>query len=148
MSSMYEYSSQQEHYGPPIENSAPPPQVPDKTSYYHPQSPASAPEVASNQFGLYHPQPQQPQRTLSPTLSQGSTNIGSPNLGSIWSPETEGKEVIQTSVQNGPPAQQKRRICGLSRLVFWILLVILLLLAIGLGAGLGAGLGMKHSNKQ
>jgi hypothetical protein len=144
---MYEYSSQPEHYGPSIENSQQPPPVPDKTSFYHPQSPASAPEVA-NQFGLHHPQPQQPQRTLSPTLSQGSTNVGSPNLGSVWSPETEGKEVIHSSVQDVPPAKQKRRICGLSRLVFWILLVILALIIIGLGAGLGAGLGMKHNNKQ
>lgn len=99
-----------------------------------------------NSFGLYHPQPQQPHRALSPTLSQGSTNLGS-NIGSITG-DVDGKEkeVWQTSTDPVPSREEgKARICGLSKTVFWLLIAAVFLLVVGLGAGLGAGLGIKHT---
>lgn len=111
---------------------------------YAPNSPSSAPEVL-DQFGFYHPKPQYGHRSLSPTLSQDSTNVGSPHFGSTYVPE--GKEVIEAYA---PPAQtedkKKKRICGLSAMVFWILLVLLILIIAGLAAGLGAGLSKKSKS--
>jgi hypothetical protein len=111
-------------------------------------SPSTAPEVAE-QFGFYHPQPGPGNRAMSPTLSQGSTNIGSnvgsPQIGSSIEYGTE-KEVTQIDLRERPgfQAQQKKRICGLTTKVFWILLALLLLLLAAVGAGVGAGLGVKH----
>jgi hypothetical protein len=106
-------------------------------------SPSSAPDVAE-QFGFYHPQPQQGHRAMSPTLSQGSTNVGSPHLGSSTI-DGQDKEVahIYSQQDSRPQQKQKKRICGLAAKLFWVLLALLLLLLVGLGVGLGAGLGIK-----
>jgi hypothetical protein len=83
---------------------------------------------------------------MSPTLSQGSTNVGSPHLGSSIT-GGEDKEVARTHVQANPELRQRqeKRICGLTAKLFWILLALLILLLVGLAAGLGAGLGTKHT---
>lgn len=86
---------------------------------------------------------------MSPTLSQGSTNIGSnigsPHLGSSVAHGTD-KEVTHIDLRERPEyqAQQRKRICGLTAKTLWILLAVLIVLLAAAGAGIGAGLGTKH----
>ncbi|KAJ9640892.1 hypothetical protein H2199_005560 [Coniosporium tulheliwenetii] len=95
--------------------------------------------------------PVEKDRSLSPALSNDTTDMGSPGLENAWGLSAD-KEVYhrppaQPADPPSPPAAEKRRICGLSRKAFWILLALLLLALIGLGAGLGAGLGTrKHGS--
>ncbi|QDS68056.1 hypothetical protein FKW77_009771 [Venturia effusa] len=137
------YPQYPEHYEPPR---GPPPGKDD----YIPAQSSTAPEVAQ-QFGFYHPQPLQGNRAMSPTLSQGSTNIGSnvgsPQLGSSIVHDTD-KEVTDMDLSERPEyrAQQRKRICGLAAKTFWILFAVLIVLLVALGAGLGAGLGTKHKS--
>jgi hypothetical protein len=129
-----------QHYEPPL---GPPPGKEDTIP-----SPSTAPEVAE-QFGFYHPQPQQGNRAMSPALSQGSTNIGSsmgsPQLASSIIHGTD-KEVNQIDLRERAEfqPQQKKRICGLTTKIFWILFAVIILLLAAVGAGIGAGLGTKH----
>lgn len=88
-------------------------------------------------------------RPVSPVLSHGTTEFGSPDLNSpgleaIWGLEGD-KEVYHapTPPRSPQPAVQRKRICGLSRKAFWVVLVLGLLVIVGLGAGLGAGLGTR-----
>ncbi|TID12800.1 hypothetical protein E6O75_ATG09965 [Venturia nashicola] len=137
------YPQYPEHYEPPR---GPPP---GKDDYISADS-STAPEVAQ-QFGFYHPQPQLGNRALSPALSQGSTNIGSnmgsPYIGSSIVHDTD-KEVTHIDMSEPPEyqAQQRKRICGLTTKMFWILLALLIILLAAAGAGIGAGLGTKHKS--
>lgn len=75
----------------------------------------------------------------------GSSTVGSPCLGSGYF--HDGKEVAQSYVHPVPPQQEKKRICGLSRLVFWTLFTLLFLILAGAGAGVGVALGLKKNKK-
>ncbi|QDS71423.1 hypothetical protein FKW77_003394 [Venturia effusa] len=146
------YQAYSPPYSPPFR--PPPGQQPyqqEKSPYQLPQSPSEAPEVVPNSFGLYQPQEHHGhRRTLSPALSQGSTHVGpstieSPYLGSTYGHNE--KEVSHSHVQPAPTQQEKKRICGLSRLVFWVLLTLLLLILAGVGVGLGVAFGRKKGTK-
>ena len=48
----------------------------------------------------------------------------------------------------GKPQREQRRVCGVTPLIFWIMIfTLVLILAAGLGGGLGAGLSHKSSAK-
>lgn len=84
---------------------------------------------------------------MSPTLSQGSTNIGSPHLGSSIVHDTD-KEVTHIDLREQPEyqAKQRKRICGMTAKVFWILFGLIVLILVGAGAGIGAGLGTRKKS--
>lgn len=71
--------------------------------------------------------------------------MGSPHLGSSIIHGTD-KEVTHIDLREQPAfqPQQKKRICGLTTKVFWILFALIILLLAAAGAGIGAGLGTKH----
>ena len=77
--------------------------------------------------------------------STGDLEVVSPNQPEVYSkPDPDDKRYFYNQ-QDPPPG--RRRVCGVTPLVFWILvLTSVLLLAAGLGAGLGAGLSKKNSN--
>ncbi|KAF2402645.1 hypothetical protein EJ06DRAFT_528740 [Trichodelitschia bisporula] len=136
---------------PPYQPAYPPSASPNRVT-----SPASgAPEVIQG-FGFYQPQPGQGHRSLSPTLSQGSTAYGSAGRDSI-PPNADGKEVYavyqqplqqQQQQQQHPEQAEKprRRVCGLPILLFWIVVGVILLVLLGAGLGAGLGLGLKKKS--
>jgi hypothetical protein len=73
-----------------------------------------------------------------------------------WSARQPEKEVVEPltgpDMQSFLPARGshgRRRLCGLRRKVFWILmLVIALLVAVGLGVGLGVGFGLSSGPEE
>jgi hypothetical protein len=65
----------------------------------------------------------------------------------------DGKEVYlspqkELEASKGGPeaATERKKVLGLYRRTFWIIVGILLFIVIGLAAGLGAGLGTKHKS--
>lgn len=85
----------------------------------------------STQPEVYHPPP-------------ADLEVVTPNEPQFYpTPAPDEKNAFSSA--HDPPA--RRRVCGVSPLIFWILiLTIVLILAAGLGAGLGAGLSKKNSN--
>lgn len=78
-------------------------------------------------------------------------DVSSPGLESVWAGEGD-KEVIMhtappTQPPPPPPVNKPKRICGMKRFVFWILLVGALVIIIGLSIGLGVGLTVGHSTE-
>jgi hypothetical protein len=134
-------------YHNPQEPAGPYDTQPSQEKEHSATSPSTAPEVA--QVGFHQPQPGYGHRSLSPTLSQGSTNVGS--HGSPWIDSSvadgEDKEVARTYHGEVPVQQprQRKRICGLSAKVFWILLAFLILILLGAGLGAGLGIGLSKS---
>ena len=79
-----------------------------------------------------------------------SPDLSSPLPESVLADEGD-KEVVFPHPQPlpyqrpaGDQSGRRRRICGIPKLGFRILLMVLIILAIGLGLGLGIGLGTKH----
>ncbi|KAI9782881.1 MAG: hypothetical protein M1816_001662 [Peltula sp. TS41687] len=107
-----------------------------------------------NEANVHTPSPvQEKDRPISPLPLQGYTDVESPEVVSpglepVWGLQADKEVYHEPAPPQYPeqPAPAKKRICGLSRRLFWILLALVLLLLVGLGAGLGAGLGTKKKS--
>lgn len=68
-----------------------------------------------------------------------------PNAPEAYNRPAPDEKILYTQ---GKPQREQRRVCGVTPLIFWIMIfTIVLILAAGLGGGLGAGLSHKSSAK-
>ena len=68
-----------------------------------------------------------------------------PNAPEAYNQGAETDQKIPYTVEGGRP--KRRRVCGVTPLIFWILIfALVIILAAGLGGGLGAGLSHKNSS--
>ncbi|KAM3078441.1 hypothetical protein ACMFMG_006321, partial [Clarireedia jacksonii] len=80
-----------------------------------------------------------PMKVIPPPIHSNHGSIGeSPPM---YKPSDQS--TVPPSPAHPPP---KKRICGLRKRVFWILMLLLLLVIIALAVGLGVGLGTKNSS--
>ena len=69
-----------------------------------------------------------------------------PNAPEVYNRPQPDEKIPYTQ---GKPEPQRRRVCGVTPLLFWIMtFIIVLILAAGIGGGLGAGLSHKSSAKK
>ena len=100
------------------------------------------------------PYPHLPQETLEVDHGYGNKYSGAADLEVVPpnAPEAYNRPAPDEKIPytQGKPEREQRRVCGITPLLFWIMIfTIVLILAAGIGGGLGAGLSHKSSaNKE